>query len=134
MNRYEQQGIAVDMAGGRKIVICADSVYAHHAAMTMLEVLDDIEHDKHPDLKPAPELKRTRVVRSYGRERIDVASGGWLTFARSIDAMRGYTADRVLISQRVSESPGFTDDMGWLQMARLATHNVEGSSIEQLSG
>lgn len=134
MNIYEQQGIAVDMSQGRTVLVCADSVYSHHITTTMLEVLEEIANDGHPDLTPTPELEVTRYNRAYGREQIEVASGGRLVFARSIDAMRGHTADRVLISIRVRESPGFIDNMGWLQMARLVTANVEGSSIEQLSG
>jgi hypothetical protein len=134
MNIYEQQGVAVDMAAGHTVLVCADSVYSRHIATTMLEALDDISNDAHQAIQPAPELEVTRAIKSYGRERIQVASGGRLVFARSIDAMRGYSAKRVLISQRVRESAAYLDHMGWMQMARLVTANVEGSSIEQLSG
>lgn len=134
MNRYEKLGVALDLSMGRTIIICADSVYSHHAAMGMLELLDNIERNKDPDLLAAPELKLKRVIRSYGRESIEVASGGRVLFARSIDALRGHTAHRVLISHRVRESPGFRKSMGWLENALNVTKSIEGSSIEQLSG
>lgn len=90
MNRYAAAGLLADVrAGKRVLVVCGSSASARDA---FGNVTDQGLHDGE------------KSFRSYGHERIEAPSGGWVRF-RSVHGRghRGVTADVVLLDTAVSD-------------------------------
>lgn len=83
MNRYAAEGISNDAYdAGLRIAVLSDS------ARGARDAFDEIE---------AHAAGASRIRRTNGAERIDYPSGGVITFHRSIDHLRGVSADIVYL-------------------------------------
>lgn len=83
MNRYAAAGITNDAyEAGLRIAVLSDSTRSARDAF------NEIEHHA---------AGASRIRRANGAERIDYPSGGVITFHRSVDHLRGVTADIVYL-------------------------------------
>lgn len=83
MNRYAATGITNDAyEAGLRIVVLSDS------ARGARDAFDEIQHHA---------AGASRIRKANGTERIDYPSGGTITFHRSVDHLRGVSADIVYL-------------------------------------
>lgn len=83
MNRYTASGITNDAyEAGLRIAVLSDS------ARGARDAFDEIQHHS---------AGASRIRRANGAERIDYPSGGTITFHRSVDHLRGVSADIVYL-------------------------------------
>ena len=129
MNRYEREGITIDLLEGRKVLVCASSTYS---SMIFEDVLAELE-----GLQAVPDS----VNRTNGQQTITTGQG-WLAFARTRPEMTRYAPDVVLFSAAIRQDPNFHHL--WLPDALAITQNSKITAdqprhrlrrpVEQLSG
>lgn len=109
MNRYVAEGMARDAADGLRVCCLAD-------ARTCKAALGMIEDAGLPD--------GVKVYRAHGRERVEFPSGGRVVFYRSVAAVRGASADVLVIGHSgVVDDP---DKLAWVFPVLM------GSSVGQV--